>query len=140
MPCPYFQPSESSSSGVWCRKIANYPLSSTVRDYCTTGSWTLCPNYTGSSCFLTTACVHYAGLPDDCEELTGMRNFRDAYLLSLPNGQAMYDEYYRLAPAIVEAIERSDERSRYRQVTAVYFLTLPDRVLSSQFPIDCTAN
>ncbi|MCL2743422.1 MAG: hypothetical protein FWE67_06195 [Planctomycetaceae bacterium] len=70
-----------------------------------------CANYKGSSCFLTTACVHYAGLPDDCKELTGMRNFRDDYLLSLPNGQAMYDEYYRLAPAIVEAIEQSDERT-----------------------------
>ena len=60
---------------------------------------------------MTTACVHYAGLPDDCKELTGMRNFRDDYLLSLPNGQAMYNEYYRLAPTIVEAIERSDERA-----------------------------
>ena len=70
-----------------------------------------CANYKGSSCFLTTACVQYAGLPDDCKELTTMRNWRDGYFLSLPNGQAMYDEYYRLAPAIVEAIERSEYRT-----------------------------
>ncbi|MDR1959378.1 MAG: hypothetical protein LBQ54_10130 [Planctomycetaceae bacterium] len=40
-----------------------------------------------------------------------MRQFRDRYLLSLPDGQAMYDEYYRVAPAIVEAIEHCAERS-----------------------------
>jgi hypothetical protein len=63
-----------------------------------------------SGCFLTTACVHYAGLPDDCHELTVCRQFRDHYLLSLPDGQAMCNEYYRLAPGIVDAIESSSNR------------------------------
>jgi hypothetical protein len=63
-----------------------------------------------SGCFLTTACVQYAGLQDDCYELTVLRQFRDNYLLALPNGQAMFDEYYRVAPSIVDAIEQSKER------------------------------
>ena len=107
MTCNYFQHSTS-----YCTKSGAFQSAYQVNTYCTTESnWQSCANFKGSSCFLTTACVHYAGLSDDCKELTGMRNFRDSYLLSLPNGQAMYDEYYRLAPAIVEAIERSAERA-----------------------------
>lgn len=107
MTCPYF----TSTGGNLCRKSDTYQSEATKDQYCTTSSdWSNCPNYTGnSSCFLTTACVHYAGLPDDCAELTGMRKFRDEYLLSLPNGRAAIDEYYRLAPDIVKAIEHSTE-------------------------------
>lgn len=109
MQCPYF----TTSGGGYCNKAKTSQPASQISQYCVTESnWQRCANYTGSSCFLTTACVHHAGLLDDCEELTGMRNFRDNYLLSLPNGQEMYDEYYRLAPAIVDAIECSAERTK----------------------------
>ena len=47
------------------------------------------------ACFLTTACVQYAGLEDDCEELTIMRNFRDDYLLRQDSGKQLVEEYYR---------------------------------------------
>jgi len=113
MPCPHYQLMGVASH--LCKKYGSYQSQYQADTYCTTDSyWKECVNYHAySNCFLTTACVHYAGLPDDCKELTGMRNFRDGYLLSLPNGQAMFDEYYRLAPAIVEAIERSDKREHY---------------------------
>ncbi len=61
-------------------------------------------------CFLTTACTAHAGLPDDCHELTVLREFRDGYLASLPNGEAMTREYYRVAPAIVQRIMRTPSR------------------------------
>ena len=110
MPCPYYRP---SGTHCYCEKTGVFHDDAHVRNYCATDSnWQRCGNIAGTGgCFLTTACVHYAGLADDCKELNGMRNFRDSYLLSLSNGQAMYDEYYRLAPAIVEAIERSVERT-----------------------------
>ncbi len=55
-------------------------------------------------CFLTTACVTARGLPDDCYELTTLRAFRDGYMSSLEDGPEMIEEYYRVAPQIVDAI------------------------------------
>ncbi|MCB9235681.1 MAG: DUF4157 domain-containing protein [Bacteroidia bacterium] len=55
-------------------------------------------------CFLTTACTQYLGLPDDCEELTVLRSFRDDYMARLDGGQEMVSNYYAIAPSIVEAI------------------------------------
>ena len=50
---------------------------------------------TGITCFLTTACCLHKGLPDDCEELTILRNFRDTFV-----PPDMVEEYYRIAPNI----------------------------------------
>jgi hypothetical protein len=61
-------------------------------------------------CFITTACVTYAGLPDDCEELQILRRYRDGYILNLPNGRAMVSEYYRNAQHIVIQITNDTER------------------------------
>lgn len=52
-------------------------------------------------CYITTACVNYYGLSDDCKELQTLRMFRDKYLLSNPETLAMVKEYYRTAPALV---------------------------------------
>ncbi|MBV7534724.1 DUF4157 domain-containing protein [Duganella sp. sic0402] len=56
-------------------------------------------------CFLTTACVDARGLADDCEELSILRAFRDGPMQALPGGAALVQEYYRIAPAIVDAIQ-----------------------------------
>lgn len=61
-------------------------------------------------CFLTTACVSYRGLPDDCEELTVLRKFRDNYMRNLPEGESLIQKYYEVAPGIVAAINRSPKR------------------------------
>jgi hypothetical protein len=112
MACPHFRINDASGKG-HCGKLDIQPLDSTIRNYCqTVTDWKLCPNM-GNSCPATISCVHLSGLSDDCKNMTGMGRFRDIYLLSLPNGQTLYDEYYRLAPAIVDAIEQSDERSQY---------------------------
>ncbi len=52
-------------------------------------------------CFITTAACLYRGLPDDCKELQTLRYFRDTYLLALPNGKNIVEEYYKVAPEIV---------------------------------------
>ena len=44
------------------------------------------------------------GLPDDCEELTAARVFRDEYIKSLPSGEQLINDYYVNAPKIVAAI------------------------------------
>ena len=57
-----------------------------------------------SGCFLTSACVQARGLPDDCEELTVLRQYRDGYLRHRPGGEEEVREYYRIAPRIVETV------------------------------------
>lgn len=59
---------------------------------------------TSTCCFITTAVCDYAGLSDDCEELTILRWYRDNILYYRPRGPGMINEYYELAPAIVEKI------------------------------------
>ncbi len=63
-----------------------------------------------SNCFLTTACVNYAGLADDCHELTTLRAFRDGYVASLAHGPAKLAEYYEVAPVLVQKIEQGENR------------------------------
>lgn len=65
------------------------------------------PQSTGSGCFLTSACVDALGKEDDCEELTILRVYRDGWLAQQPNGKAEIQEYYRIAPEIVEKIKMS---------------------------------
>ncbi|MDE6275049.1 MAG: hypothetical protein K2M75_00775 [Clostridia bacterium] len=64
-------------------------------------------------CFLTSACVEYKGKPDDCKELTALRLFRDTYMKSVKNGQKLIDEYYKIAPEIVERINNSELKNTY---------------------------
>ena len=60
-------------------------------------------------CWLTTACTQYAGLPDDCEQLTVLRKFRDGYLSKVDDGDMIRD-YYAFAPLIVDSVNRSDRK------------------------------
>lgn len=62
-------------------------------------------------CYLTTACVRYRGLPDDCEELTVLRSFRDTYIRGINGGGEMISLYYNKAPAIVAAIDKQPDPS-----------------------------
>ena len=61
-------------------------------------------------CFITTAVCQELGKPDDCEELTAFRAFRDGYLRSRPDGEALIREYYNIAPGIVTCINTCSDR------------------------------
>ncbi len=65
------------------------------------------------SCYLTSACVGYLGKPDDCHELTTLRTFRDGYLKKTAEGSALIEQYYEIAPKIVEKIEASGKQKEY---------------------------
>lgn len=66
----------------------------------------------GSSggCFLTSACCEFKGLSDDCDELTTLRSLRDDYMKDSLFGREMIKIYYDTAPAIVEKIDRMENR------------------------------
>lgn len=63
-------------------------------------------------CFLTSACVKARGLPDDCEELTVLRRYRDSYLRNRPGGGEEIRRYYEIAPAVVKRINGREDADR----------------------------
>lgn len=69
--------------------------------------------YKGGGCFLTSACTEFLGKPDDCEELTKLRAFRDNYMKSSESGKKLVEEYYRVAPKIVDKINASENKNKY---------------------------
>ena len=66
-------------------------------------------------CFLTSACVNYLDKSDNCEELTKLRTFRDEYIKGLVGGQKIIDDYYAVAPTIVQKIDNSSNPDEYYQ-------------------------
>ncbi len=72
-------------------------------------------------CYITTAVCRTFGKPDDCYELTLLRNYRDTYLSSLPGGREMIQEYYDVAPSVVKHIaQREDSDEIYRSIWENY--------------------
>lgn len=63
-------------------------------------------NNTG--CFITTATCHSRNLPDDCHELTVLRNFRDTYMLRNDDMKLEVAEYYEIAPKICRKIDEQE--------------------------------
>lgn len=59
------------------------------------------------ACFITTAICTIQGKPDDCTELTVLRKYRDSWLKS--NHPEDIQEYYAVAPAIVQAIQKRED-------------------------------
>lgn len=55
-------------------------------------------------CYITTAVCKSLGKPDDCEELTRLREYRDHWLMLVEGGPALVDEYYETAPAVLKAM------------------------------------
>lgn len=76
---------------------------------------------TTSGCFITTAVCGTFNKPDDCYELTSFRNFRDNWLVNQPDGASLVQEYYRIAPGIVERINAlADAKNIYMSIWQEY--------------------
>jgi hypothetical protein len=60
-------------------------------------------------CYITTAICETFDKPDDCYELQLLRNYRDVYLTSVPDGVEIVKEYYNIAPTIVNRIRKTNE-------------------------------
>ena len=64
-------------------------------------------------CFITTAVCEYRGMSDRCYELQLLRYYRDVWLSHQKEGKQLIEEYYRVAPGIVEKLKESNEYSEY---------------------------
>ena len=72
-------------------------------------------------CYITTATLNSLNKPDDCYELSLLRNYRDEYLLSTQEGNAIVEEYYNIAPTIVKKIDRNaDAAAIYQNIWSDY--------------------
>jgi hypothetical protein len=68
----------------------------------------------GGGCFLTTAAVDVLGEADNGDTLQTLRWFRDTIMRARPDWSADVDEYYRIAPAIVERL--NGDEATYRDL------------------------
>lgn len=65
----------------------------------------------GEGCFITTACVNYYGLCDNCEQLEILRQFRDGFLLKSAANKKLVKKYYRIAPRLARLME--NDKNKY---------------------------
>lgn len=108
MSCPYYWYNHHYA----CRKTEKDVNEDVYYKYCRGYDYGDCPIYKGqdsSGCFLSSACVVAKGLPDDCHELSVLRNFREKHLRILPEGPSEIAEYYFIAPQIVDAIKSRED-------------------------------
>jgi len=105
MSCSYY---EFRSSDYYCHKKSDYVNSDVYNRYCKNYDYGDCPIYKNepirSGCYLTTACVVSMNKPDDCVELTALRDLRDNFLAKQENGESEIADYYKYAPEIVRVI------------------------------------
>ena len=73
-------------------------------------------NRDSGGCFITTACVKYYNLPDDCYQLNTLRSFRDSYLSNTPKGKSLIRLYYDVAPKIVKCLNMDPNKDSLYQI------------------------
>jgi len=89
-------------------------------------------------CFITTACVQYYGLNDDCFELELLRSFRDGHLLKSRPGKKLVEEYNKVAPLIVSNLRTDNlreiilSRTFSRILKACNFISIGQYKLATQ--------
>lgn len=64
-----------------------------------------------SGCFITTACVQYYGLEDECYQLTTLRRFRDSFMIGTAENRKLINQYYQKAPQIVEQLNNHPQKT-----------------------------
>lgn len=78
-------------------------------------------NQNSGGCFITTAVCNSFGKTDDCYELTTFRKFRDTWLAAQPDGKSLIEEYYSIAPRIVDEINKlADSAQIYKNIWQKY--------------------
>ena len=72
-------------------------------------------------------------LPDNCLELTFLRNFRDKILIPTSRGRKAVKEYYQIAPEIVQAINERENSLNIWKATYTDIRQAVSLVLSKDF-------
>ena len=80
-----------------------YPCNPCSPDQLTGGS------NTSGGCFISSACVNSLNLPDDCSQLQTLRRFRDERMQVDPAFASLVEEYYCIAPPMVQQIDAGED-------------------------------
>jgi hypothetical protein len=84
-------------------------------------------------CYITTAVCEQQNKPDDCHELTILRDYRDSYLLQTEEGRALVEEYYDIAPGLVMIMDMQNNREDiYTDIYERYLLPCIQYIESDQ--------
>lgn len=98
----------------YCAKVENKIPYSTYDKYCTSYSYSDCPNYkyekSSSGCYLTTATCDILGLEDKNLYLQTFRKFRKDYLQKNPKGLPILNEYDTVGPIIAHKLKNDKNR------------------------------
>ncbi len=85
-------------------------------------------------CYITTAVCDSLGKPDDCEELTLLRGFRDGYMMKSEEGRKLVEEYYECAPGIVmRTYLAGNSTDVYDSIYKKYIIPCTDMIKSGQY-------
>ncbi|MEK4339143.1 GTPase family protein [Brevibacillus sp. FSL L8-0710] len=88
----------------------------------------------GGGCYITTATCGYLNKADDCYELNTFRSFRDNWLVNQPDGKQLIDQYYAIAPIIVEGINRNPDREKiYSRIWEEYLSNCLSLIESKEY-------
>lgn len=85
----------------------------------------------GGGCYITTATCLALSKSDDCFELSAIRHFRDNWLSKQKNGIEIINDYYRIAPMIVEKINKKNNNVKiYKEIWEVYLKLFFELIIS----------
>ncbi|MCP1101668.1 hypothetical protein M2454_001497 [Aequitasia blattaphilus] len=88
-------------------------------------------------CFITTAVCDSMNKPDDCYELSTLRQYRDSYLMNFEEGKALVEEYYDIAPILVYIMNMQTNSSLiYEKIYQDYLLKCLKEIEENKFS-DC---
>jgi hypothetical protein len=85
-------------------------------------------------CFITTAAVEVIGESDDGPTLSTLRWFRDNIMLAREDWKADAEEYYKIAPSIVESLnDLSNSKEIYTSIYQDYLLKAVAFIKNEQY-------
>ena len=90
---------------VWNQKMPGNKISHSSRDQIQGG-------FKKGLCYITTAVCKSLDKPDNCYELSLLRDYRDQYMLESKEGMKTVEEYYNIAPTIVKRINRQEDAAQ----------------------------
>jgi len=91
-------------------------------------------NKKSGPCFITTAVCSNSNKPDNCYELISFRKFRDEWLVNQYGGKKLVDEYYRIAPVIVDNINKLPNKENiYTNIWYQYLSNCLNLIESNQY-------
>lgn len=125
----YVVPILNYSGNEWCEKIAKRmvelwnekKVSKLTLSYSTYDN--IKSGFKSRLCYITTAVCEHLDKPDDCYELTTLRDYRDHYLMQTEEGRGIVEDYYEIAPGIVMMINmRKDAEAVYSNLYQQYLV------------------